>query len=161
MDALFEQKLIQNQALSSEALWHAILAAHETTGRTAGATLPTSFIVLPLVFHRRTAHQLASRHLGGALYKAIAEDRALVIGLQDRMASLFRRTCDALRLGFHSGLFVTDPIDRFRLIPQRKTPPVEHDSDEVRVILSAAKRVGSALAELSVAQLSVHLGIKF
>jgi hypothetical protein len=43
----------------------------------------------------------------------------------------------------------------------RRTPPVVHVTEEVRTILSAAKRVGQALSEMNALQLAVHLNVRF
>ena len=161
IDVLFEQRVVQNTGLAAEAIWQAMNEAFETKGRTEGVTLPLVFLVLPLVFHQRTAQALASKTQPGALYKAIADDREIAIGLQARMQAMADRTCHALSIGFDSGLLLLDPDHERHLIPGKRNPPVVHATDEVKTILKAAKRVGQAFAEMNIVQLSTQLNIRF
>jgi hypothetical protein len=161
IDVLFEQRVIQNTGLAAETLWQAVYEAYDTQGRTEGVSFPLAFLVLPLAFHQRTAASLVSKTQPGALYKALADDREILVGLQTRMQALSERTFQGLSIAFQTGLLRLDQDHRRQLLPGRKTPPVTHVTDEVKTILGAAKRVGQALAEMSVVQLSTHLGIRF
>jgi len=161
MDVLFEQHIVQNTALGAEAIWQAVHEAYEASGRTAGVTFPLAFIVLPLSFHERTAKTLASKTQPGALYKALADNREIPVGLQERMQAMSERTFQALSIGFHTGLLELDPDHERHLIPGRKTQPVPHTTEEVKTILNAAKRVGHAFTEMTLVQLSTQLHIRF
>lgn len=161
IDVLFEQRVVQNTGLAAETIWQAVNETYETKGRSEGVSLPLAFLVLPLTFHQRSAVSLASKTQRGALYKALADDREITVGLQARMQAMSERTLHALSIAFHSGLLRLDQDHERHLIPGRRTPPVAHVTDEVRVILGAAKRVGHAFAEMSVVQLSAHLNIRF
>jgi len=161
IDVLFEQRVIQNTGLAAEAIWQAVSEAYETNGRTEGVTLPLAFLVLPLTFHQRTAKALATKTQPGALFKALADDREITVGLQARMQAMSDRTAHALSIAFHTELLLLDPDHQRHLIPGRKTPPVFHATDEVKTILAAAKRVGSAFAEMTLVQLSTQLNIRF
>lgn len=161
IDVLFEQHIIQNTGLAAEAIWEAVHAAHEAKGRAEGVSLPLAFLVLPLTFHERTAKILASKTQPGALYKALADEREITVGLQQRMQSLSERTFQALSIAFHSGLLGLDQDTQRQLIPGRKTQPVTHVTNEVKIILNAAKRVGHAFSEMTTVQLSTHLNIRF
>lgn len=161
IDVLFEQRVIQNTGLAAEAIWQAVHEAYEIKGRTEGVSLPLAFLVLPLTFHKRTATVLASKNQPGAIYKALADDREITVGLQGRMQALSKRTFQALSIGFSTGLLRLDPGHRHQLIPGKKTPPVNHVTEDVKIILKAAKRVGQTFAELSIVQLATHLEIKF
>lgn len=161
IDILFEQRIIQNPVLAAECLWHSVHEAHEAFGRADGVSFPLIFIVLPLVFHKQTAKCLAGKTQPGALYKALADDREIPIGLQSRMQSMADRTLQGLSLAFDSMLIYADSNPDKHLIPGRKTPPVIHMSEEVKTILNAAKRVGQAFSEMSPVQLSTHLKIQF
>ena len=120
-----------------------------------------AFLILPLTFHQRTAIGLASRTQPGALYKALDDDREITVGLQMRMQAMSALTFHALSIGFHSGLLLLDQDSQRQLIPGKRTPPVSHATNEVKVILNAAKRVGQALAEMTLVQLSTQLNIRF
>jgi hypothetical protein len=161
IDVLFEQRVIQNTGLAAEAIWQAVYEAHEGKGRSEGVPFPLVFLVLPLAFHRRTATVLASKAQPGALYKALGDDRELTVGLQERMQALADRTLHALSIGFQTGLLLLDQDHERQLLPGRKSPPVTHVTEEVKVILNAAKRVGQAYAEMSIIQLSTQLNIRF
>lgn len=161
IDVLFEQRIIQNTGLAAEAIWEAVHAAHEAKDRAEGVSLPLAFLVLPLTFHERTATILASKTQPGALYKALADEREITVGLQQRMQSMSERTFHALSIGFHTGLLWLDQDTQRQLIPGRKTQPITHATNEVKTILNAAKRVGQAFSEMTMVQLSTHLGIRF
>ncbi len=161
IDVLFEQRVIQNTGLGAEAIWQAVHEAYEAKGRTEGVPFPLVFLVLPLAFHRRTATVLASRSKPGAIYKALAEDREIPVGLQERMEALSERSFQSLSIGFATGLLRLDHDHERQLIPGRKSHPIEHVTDEVQTILKAAKRVGQTFAELTLVQISNHLGIRF
>lgn len=161
IDVLFEQRVIQNTGLAAEAIWQAVHEAYEIKGRTEGVPLPLVFIVLPLTFHKRTATVLASKSQPGAIYKALADDREITVGLQVRMQALSERTFHALSIGFSTGLLRLDHDHQRQLIPGKKTPPVTHTTEDVKIILKAAKRVGQTFAELTIVQLASHLEIKF
>ena len=71
------------------------------------------------------------------------------------------RTWQALSISFHSGLLTLDQNRAREIYPGRKSLPVAHTTDDVRVILGAARRVGHAIAEMSVVQLAATLNIRF
>lgn len=161
IDILFEQNIIQNTGLAAEAIWQAVNETYETKGRTEGVPFPFVFLVLPLTFHKRTAIALASKTQPGAIYKALAEDREIPVGLQARMQAMSDRTLHALSIGFSTGLLKLDQDHQRQIIPGKKTPPVAHVTEDVKTILKAAKRVGQTFAELTIVQLASHLEIKF
>lgn len=161
IDVLFEQRVIQNTGLAAETIWQAVHEAYECKGRTEGVSLPLSFLILPLTFHYQTAKALASKTQPGALYKALADNREITIGLQTRMQAMADRTFQGLSIGFHTGLLLLDPDHQRQLIPGKKSAPVAHVTEDVKTVLNAAKRVGQAFAEMDVIQLSTHLNIRF
>ncbi|RXK82171.1 hypothetical protein EST62_11465 [Chlorobaculum sp. 24CR] len=161
IDVLFEQQIVQNPGLGAEALWYAVNTAYQEKNKTEGFPLLLAFIVLPLVFHRRSATALASKTKPGALYKAIASDREITLGFQERMQALSDRTLQSLSIAFSTDLLLLDPAEEPQLIPGIKTPPVVHATKEVKTLLSAAKRVGQAISEIPMAQIATHLNIRF
>jgi hypothetical protein len=161
IDVLFEQRVTQNTGLAAEAIWQAVHEAYQANNRTEGVSFPLAFLVLPLTFHQRTAISLASRTQPGALYKALSDDREIIVGLQARLQGMSERTFQALSIGFQTGLIQLDRDQRRQLIPGKKSPPVTHLTEEVKTIMGAAKRVGRALAEMSVVQLVTHLNVRF
>lgn len=161
IDVLFEQHVIQNTGLAAEAIWQAVYEAYDAKGRSEGVPFPLAFLVLPLAFHQRSASTLSSKTQPGALYKALADDREITVGLQARMEALADRTFQALSIAFHTGLLTLDSGPTRDLFPAKKTPPVTHVTEEVKTILNAAKRVGRSFAEMNAVQLAVHLNIRF
>ncbi|MCF8143529.1 MAG: DUF6521 family protein [Deltaproteobacteria bacterium] len=161
IDVLFEQKVIQNTGLAAETIWQTVHETYEAKGRTEGVPFPLLFLVLPLAFHKRTAAVLALKTQPGAIYKALADDREITVGLQARMEALSERTFHALSIAFSTGLLRMDQDHQRQVLPGKKTPPVTHVTDDVRTILKAAKRVGQTFAELTIVQITSHLEIKF
>jgi len=161
IDILFEQRVIQNTALATEAIWQAVQEYHEAVNRESGVAFPLVFLVLPITFHQRTAAVLASKTQPGAIYKALAADREFTIGLQKRMQAMAPRTYQALSIGFQADILKLDTNHQREVLPGRKTSPVSHVTADVKTILAAAKRVGQAFAEMNVVQLSSHLNIRF
>ena len=161
IDILFEQRVIQNTGLAAETIWYTVNETYMMKGRTEGVSFPLIFIILPLTFHLRTANVLASKNKPGAIYKALADDREIIIGLQHRMESLSARTLQALSIGFSTGLLLFDRDYQHQLVPGKKQPPVTHITEEVRIITKAAKRVGQSFAELQLVQIATALGVTF
>ena len=161
IDVLFEQRVVQNTGLAAETIWYAVNETYSAKSRTEGVPLPLIFLVLPLSFHQRTATALASKTQPGALYKLLAEDREVTVGLQARMQAMADRTFQALSIGFQTNLLHLDSDHMRQVIPGRKTPPVTHLTDEVKIILNAAKRLGQGFAEMTVVQLAIHLRVRF
>jgi len=161
IDTLFEQHVVQNTGLAAETLWHAVQEAYEAKGRTEGVPLPLIFVVLPLTFHRQSALALASKTQPGAIYKALAEDREITVGLQERMEFLAERTFQGLSIAFATRLLLVDSDAQRQLVPARRTLPISHVTEDVRTIFAAAKRVGHGFAEMNAVQMAVHLNIRF
>ena len=161
IDVLFEQRIIQNPGLGAEAIWQAAVETYELRERTEGIPFALAFLVLPLSFHQRTAKALATRTKPAALFKALAEDREIRVGLQARMQALAPRTFDALSIGFQTGLLLLDRAGEHQLIPGRKTQPVSHVTEDVKCIMNAAKRIGQAIGESTLLQLTANLNIRF
>jgi len=161
MDVLFEHNVSQNIGLAAETLWTATAEAYAASGKISGIPLPLSMIILPLAFHQRSAELLASKTQPAAMYKALAADGGIVIGLQRRMESMAANTFAGIDLAIRSGLIEIDREQQCQLFPKRKTAPVDHYADDVRIILAAAKRIGQAITEMSPTQLSSQLKIQF
>jgi hypothetical protein len=161
MDVLFEQRIVQNEVLAAEVIWQAVQEAFEVGGRVDGVSFPLAFLILPLVFHQRTANVLSNKTQPGAMYKALAEDPEITLGLQERMQSLSTRTLRSLAVAFDAKLIALDREGRQVIFPVRKTPPVIHITSEVKTIMNAAKRVGQSLSEMTPSQLITHLNIRF
>jgi len=111
--------------LAAEAIgrrWH---EAYQANNRAEGYRFRWPFLVLPLTFHQRTAISLASRTQPGALYKALSDDREIIVGLQARLQGMSERTFHALSIGFQRFNPIR-PGPTTPLIPAKKSPPVTH-----------------------------------
>lgn len=160
-DVLFEQALVQNTALGAEAIFATVAAYYKHENQTRGLPFPFVFMVLPLVFHKRTVNAIKSRLGVGALRKALRADREISIGLQQRMESMCEVTLAACSLAIDSGLVLYDS-ESVQLIPGRASlSQVRHDSDAVSDILATARRVGLTFSELSLEEISTLLEVVF
>lgn len=161
IDVLFEQRVVQNTGLAAEVLWQAVNEAYERKERIEGVPFPLVFLVLPLTFHKRTAISLSSKTQPGSIYKALADDREITVGLQARMQAMADRTLQSLSIALSSGLLRLDRGYQYQLIPGRKSSPVTHTTEDLKIILGAAKRVGQTFAELTLLQISNNLEVRF
>jgi len=135
IDVLFEQRVTQNTGLAAEAIWQAVYEAYQAKDRSEGVSLPLAFLVLPLTLHQRSATSLASKTQPGALYKALSDDREITLGLQARLQAMSERTFHALSIAFQTGLLDLDQDHQRQLLPGKKTPPVTHVTEEVKIRL--------------------------
>lgn len=161
IDILFEQHLVQNTGFAAEAIFQASLEVFNLSSKTRGIPLPLSLLVLPLVFHRRTANSLFSKQQPGAIYKALAENRELPIGLQSRMEVMAKLSLGAIALGASTGLLKIDHGNQFQVIPARASNVTSHVTEDVKIILAASKRVGQIFYELNLNQISELLQVVF
>lgn len=161
LDVLFEQKLVQNIGLGAEAIFEVVAAYYKRERQMRGLPFPLVFLVLPLVFHRKTVVAIKSRAGVGALRKALRSDREICICLQQRMESMYENTMAACSLAMEAGLVKYD-FETVQLIPARTFPSqIHHDSDAVLDIRAAAKRVGTSFSELTLAEISTLLEVVF
>lgn len=161
LDVLFEQRLVQNAGLGAEAIFETVAAYYRHENKTRGLPFPFVFLVLPLVFHKRTVNAIKSRANTGALRKALRDDREISIGLQQRMESMCEATLAACSLAIDSGLILYDP-EAVQLIPNRASlSQIHHDSGAVSDILAAARRVGLSFSELTLEEISTLLEVVF
>ena len=154
MDELFELDLVQNTGLASEILVSTVVAYYKGKSAVNGLPFPLSFLVLPLLFHRRTVDVIKNRKGSGVLYKAIKENREIPVGLQRRMESLFDRTLSAYSLAISADMLTIDLeavelIPLVRAIPKTALPATGSAKD----IFIAASRLGKAFAEHSVEEI--------
>jgi hypothetical protein len=155
--SLFELDLIQNTGLALEAIWQSINAAH-IDNNCSGIQFPLVFLILPMVFHQATVEVLAGKQHQATLIRALAENPTITLELQKRMEALADRTLQSLSLGFACGILsMTDSI----IVPLKKTLKVKHDTEDVKKILDASKRVGWIFAELPPEQLIFKLKVCF
>lgn len=166
MDALFEQHVTHNLAITAFAIAQASIQVRRETNDARGLTLFEAMLVPPLVFHRRTAAAFASRQrTAGLFYRVIAEDRELIIGTQSRLIDLTPRTLLAIHLGCSADLFRMVHAGTIEIISSSKSLPsvAENSSntEAVTTILAAAKRLGYCFATLEFSVICAALRVRF
>lgn len=161
MDIQFEREVSQNLVLASWALWGATLQYDKELKSERGVPFTHIFVVLPLVFHQQSANIIQGKTMTeGSFYRSIAENRTLMVGLQQRLQSYSNITLKALNLSFASKLLLMDE-DTFEISPGRKTLPDGTPQQEVNTIIKASKRIGYWLAVTEFSVLCNILRIRF
>ena len=161
MSELFEPRLVHNPILGAELLWASTAACAEATSHVRAAPFLAAYIVLPIAFHRRFAFSLAKKTSPGAMQKALAEEPSLSAGVQRRMEAMAGLTDEALAIALTSGLLMMEDHSEHSLYPARTTAVVDHDADDVRTSMAAARRIGLALAEMDLPRLCGLLGLRY
>lgn len=164
MRTTFETELIQNTAVGATALWR-FSVKYIGSEPDAGPDLWRLFLVLPIVFHKRSAETISSRHFKTGLLKILYDSPDLVLGLQDRVEAMYLRTLRSLSLACSAGL-----LER-RSIPggcpayslARKTVPegLRPVSREVKITVSAAERLGAWFSGHDLPFLCSQLHVRF
>lgn len=160
MKSTLEYEIVQNDALAALILWQFVASFYEERHGQSGPTLPLLMPVLALIFNKETAESLYKRKIEGGLYRAIAEDRTIPVGLQYRMEVMSNQTFQGLNIAFASGL-LNYLKEKCELIPVRTTPPFKIADRDTRIMLGSAKRLGIWFASLEIDQLCVLLKVRF
>lgn len=150
---------MQNPCLGATCIWS---FAHEywtQKKELEGPFVGVVSTVLPVALHRESSSALHGRRFKGGLLNALAEDRSLTVGLQDRMESMRDQTFESLSMAFAAGLLELRRND-FTLIPLRKTlPPIEKHG-VINEMLATASRLGYWFATLPLDQVCNYLRIR-
>lgn len=161
MRIAFEQSLFQNEALSATLMCVAVKAYYDQTEQRHGMPFFLSLLVLPLAYHRETATILAAKQRPSILPKALAEDRDLPLGVQERMEKMSDMSMAALRLAMRSGcLSIDDDGKDLELIPVGRLPTTNFLSHDARLINRAARAIGYAFTEVTLPQLGEFLLVR-
>ena len=162
MELRFEQSLLQNDAFSAALLSVAVRSFYDQTDRKTGLPLLLSVLVLPLSYHKETTETLISKRRPSLFAKAIASNRDIPLGLQQRMQEMTDMSMSALRLAIAaSALAVDDTGTNLELVPVGTLPPTRFTSADAKRLRRAAKTIGQALAELSLEQVCQFLMVRF
>lgn len=155
-----EFDIVQNNLLGSLALWTFAKEFYERKQKKDGPPLPFALPILPLVFNQRAVQSIATKQFEGGLFRAVAEDRAIPVGLQDRMEAMADQTFQSLNRAFSAGLLRYDSAT-FQLIPVRTSSPHQIIDDELKAIMATSKRLGIWFADLSLEQIFILLDVRF
>lgn len=159
MADLTEYDVVQNSALSGLALWTFVSNFYENTSKTRGPHLWFTMPILPLVFHQDTMESMRTRNLEGGLYKVIAEERGIFVGLQERMMAMSGQTFDGLNMACAAKLLRYDAVSA-QFTPLRISPPQFASGDTTKII-AASKRLGYWFATTNRDQLLSLLKLRF
>lgn len=151
---------MQNPSLGAICLWAFVLEFWTQTGRNNGPSVAMLSCVLPITFHRESVESLHSRRYDGGLLNALAEDRCLTIGLQDRMEEMIDQTFEALQMAVAAKLLKLDTTD-FSVLPERLTAPDFTRSAVHNEMMATSTRLGHWFATLPFEQVCNYLRIRF
>lgn len=164
MDLNFERTIVHNQALGATAIWHFSRAYFDTLEQTAGPTLPEALLVLPIVFHKRSADVLHRMRQASGLAKALLDEPELPVGLQRRLEGFAEVSLRSLSLAVSSGLLRFDRDEPWpRYLPAQKTIPtaLKPLNADVKQVCDAATRLGWWLANEELSVLCSLLRVRF
>lgn len=159
MQLAIEAELVQNSAISAALLWAFTLEFWGQTNGARGPSLPMALPVLPITLHQESVEALHRRNYDGGLDLALAENRTLIIDLQERMQAMLPQTMRALDVAFGTKL-ITYVRESGELRPIRKTDPFHANSEEVRRMLNTATRLGYWFATINPERLGSLLRIR-
>lgn len=96
--------ILQNDALSALALQSFVLGYYKVARSKKSFPFPTMnmvFFVLPIVYHRKTRDTFKSSN---EIYTALANDKSMTLGLQERANKMSNQTLKALNLLFNKSI---------------------------------------------------------
>ncbi|MBI1826080.1 MAG: hypothetical protein HY287_02335 [Planctomycetes bacterium] len=146
MNSLFESDIVRNTSLGAVVLWRFTRSWFDQGEAKIPTPLEALMLVLPMSFHDATVTAIADRNRDGALLKALAEDRTILLGLQHRMQAFAGRTFRSMNLSLSGGLLKLDRLNGIRVLPSRATEPIRYSTEEPRRILRTADRLGHSMA---------------
>lgn len=142
MSLLFAFDSVRNPLVGALALWE---FAREFEDASAGERPFVCFalLVIPMAFHPETVEATHRRHRVGGVFKAIAENRDLPAGLEQRVRASAPLMWRSLHLGCAANLLSFDKSRGYLVGTLQKTCPVTTPAGPVRDALATAKRVGA------------------
>ncbi|MDG3554505.1 DUF6521 family protein [Acinetobacter bereziniae] len=161
--ALSEAVLIQNEALGAYAIWKFGLGFQDIEGR--AATLPLSFLILPLVLHAPTLAIVLSTQKASGLHLfagKLGEKRENLIAIHNRAIALRQCTLESLMRAEQSSLIRIDPAEAtlwaVGLNDDKSVPLLP---ERIRRIGMACERIGYWFASVSDQQIVRTLKVEF
>ncbi|MCB1055257.1 MAG: hypothetical protein KDD11_07055 [Acidobacteria bacterium] len=165
MKAQFEIEVIQNTAVGAASLWQFALSYQKNSPGGDAPDLSFLMLVLPTVFHQRSAQKISAKQFKSGLLKALYDSPELVVGLQQRMEAMQARTLRSLSLACAADLLErqSDSKKLPRFVPRRKSLPdaLKPTHDDVRKVLSASKRLGTWLSGHDLSFICTQLHVRF
>lgn len=164
MEMDFEERILFNAAFGALVLWQFSKSYFDARDQVEGPDLPLLHLVLPLVYHRRSAEILKGVFFDGGLLRALNRVSDLHANLPKRSEALALCTRNSLNLACASGLLRVEPTATWPgFLPGRKTlpKPLNPAEDSHRAILATAKRLGHWMAQEQRRTLWRHLNMRF
>jgi len=155
-----ETELVQNPVLGGIIIWSFVNAYDRQLHYQRGPQLPFLLPILPMAFHQETVRSLQGRQREGGLDLALTENRTLTLDLQERMESMLSQSMRALNLSLASKLISYDRVSG-QLRSERRTPPFNFESLDLRQMMRTANRLGYWFSTISPERICFSLRIRF
>jgi len=159
---LSELEIVQNPALGAFALWHFGLGFQSEAA--TPASFPLTFLVLPLILHKKTLDFVSStRPASGLLLFAakLAEEREALLAVHERAILLRPLTLQSIAFGITTGLLSLN-YERAELranIPEKRKKPVV--PQRIKGVSGAAEKLGRWFSRVSFVQIVTALQVEF
>lgn len=163
ISTLSEAVLIQNEALGAYAIWKFGLGFQELEGR--AATLPLSFLVLPLTLHAPTLNLVLRTQKASGLHLfagKLGEQRENLIAIHDRAIALRQCTLESLMRAEQSNLIrINSKTATLWAIGLNDDMAVPLLPERIRRIGVACEKIGHWFASVSDQQIARTLRVEF
>lgn len=148
---LNEVQAMQNPALGAVLLWR-FACGFSPESSPNGTPLPLAFVVLPLIFHAKSAEKVSGTLAASGLRKFESkfsdDDRGdVLLALQPRMLAMRDISLRSLRIAIRSGLLTLVPKEAVLWPRSRTAPPAE--AKPVSDLLKSAEKLGAWCRDVS------------
>lgn len=154
-----EYMLTQNPCAGAICLWAFANEFWSQRKRKIGPPIAVLTSVLPVVLHQDSVSAIHNRHFDGGLLNALADERSLTVGLQDRMERMFDQTFEALQMAFAAQLLLLN-VENLTVTPQRVTIPPYESKGDLSKMVATASRLGYWFATMPLDQVCNYLRIR-
>ncbi|MBI9055958.1 MAG: hypothetical protein JEY96_19205 [Bacteroidales bacterium] len=160
---LNEFEVIQNAAIGAHVFYEFIKRYENSNKDKLGPLLPFMFPVLPIVFTKEYAEQIANRNFKiGSFYKVITLDNSFFINIVPKMQELSETTYKALGLSFSSKILTYDK-ENSRIYTGRRVNILKSSelSKPYQNIIKSSQRLGSWFAQLKDDEIISYFNLNF
>lgn len=159
---LNEVQAMQNPALGAALVWR-FACGFSTVSSPDGTPLPLAFVVLPLMFHAKSAAKVSSTLAGSGLRKFESkfsdDDQGdVLLALQPRMLAMRDLSLRSLRIAIRTGLLTLVPGEAVLWPRSRSAPPAE--ARAVGDLLKSAEKFGAWCREVSLFEVTGLLKVE-
>jgi hypothetical protein len=164
MDLDFERRIVYSPTFGASTLWSFVHQYAEAAPDSPAADLPLLHIVLPLVYHQRTALELEGTHYDAGLLRALDRVPDLAAQISERVEDLSSTTRVSISIGAASGLLLVEPTQSWPVFrPGRESlpPDLRPSEQHLKAIHATARRLGQWTALESREALWAYLDMRF